>query len=296
MIYELNKSNLTSIKQLNLKKLVIGFFDGLHLGHLKLFNLTNHNQKAVDYSVLTFYSIPRKSNSLFNFQERIKQLKNIGIENILVLDLEKNNMNGVDFISNFLNQLSVETIVVGNNFSFGNDQLDAKALTKLSKTKVEVIAIDQKYSSSKIKEAILNNDWNKTNDLLGFSYYRFGQVVQASQIGRLLGFPTANIKLETNLIPLTSGSYISSVIVNGISYLGVCYIGIPKTIKTRIYSMIEVHILDFNDDIYYKPIQINFHKFLTINQRFDTKEELIEHIKKCINQTKSYFTTNVTKK
>ncbi|KEZ23773.1 riboflavin biosynthesis protein RibF [Ureaplasma diversum] len=288
-IFELNKTNLKSIKQLNLKKLVIGFFDGLHLGHLKLFNLNNHSETTNDYSVLTFYSIPRKTNYLFSFNERIKQLEKIGIKNILVFDLEANNMNGFDFINQYLNELNIESIIVGENFSFGKDQLSATSLKQQAKANVEIVQIDQKYASSKIKAAILENDFKTANELLGFAYYRTNQVVLTSQVGRLIGFPTANIELEPNLINLNSGSYVSSVVVDQKTYLGVSYIGIPKTIKSRVYSMIEVHILDFNQDIYYQPIQINFHQFLAVNQRFSCQESLIEHIKNCIEQTKEFF-------
>ncbi|WP_253255941.1 riboflavin biosynthesis protein RibF [Ureaplasma urealyticum] len=286
MIIEITSTNIQQIRdQYFINELVIGFFDGIHLGHMSL--LSNPENR----SILTFKRIPRKTKNLFEFDERIQQLEDLGFKNIFVYDIFENNLIGTEFIEQILAPLSPNKIIVGANFTYGNDRCNAYSLKKYFN--VEIKEITYNISTSRIKELIINKQIELANELLIKPYYRVGNVVYGNQIARSLGFNTANILCDNSLIDIAEGVYQAEVVFDNQKYDSVVYLGIPKTIHSRSYSMIEAHILNFSQDIYCKEIKIIFLKYLAPNLKFNSVNELTNAIKKYIklilNKKKNNF-------
>nr|WP_260807172.1 riboflavin biosynthesis protein RibF [Ureaplasma parvum] len=275
MIIEITSTNIYKIKQqFVINELIIGFFDGIHLGHMNLLSDPNNQ------TILTFKNIPRKIKKLYDFNERIQQLEDLGFKRIFIYDIDQNNLSGEEFIDQILKPLTPKKIIVGANFAYGNNFCNASSLKQYFNVEIKIITND--VSTTKIKELIINKQVEIANKLLIKPYYRVGNVVRGDQIARNIGFNTANILCDNNLIDIAEGVYKAQVIFNNKKYDSVVYLGIPKTINTRSFSMIEAHILDFNQNIYDERIKIVFLKYLAPNLKFNNIDELITAIKNYI--------------
>lgn len=283
MIIEL--SNLT-IKNLSNdqqnKELIIGFFDGIHKGHLNLFKDTKNK------SLLTFVSIPRKINQIYKLEERLEQLEQFNFENIYLYDILSENITAEKFIKKYLLPLKINKIIVGRNFNFGSDFKDYNELKKYFD--VEVIEIDNNYNTTKIKNLVAKNNFDKLNTYLINDFYRSGKVVPGNQVARTLGFPTANIEIDHKLLPLKDGVYITKTKIENDSnlYKSITYIGVPKTMDIRTFSMLETHIIDYNGDLYGKKIKVYFYKYIAPNKKFMSQNSLIHTVNKYIEQSRNY--------
>ncbi|QZX49236.1 tRNA 2-thiouridine(34) synthase MnmA [Mycoplasma sp. E35C] len=254
--------------------LVIGYFDGIHQGHLKLFNLSNK------FNVLTFKHVPKKQKVLYQRTHALEELASLeNINQLLVYDVKNNNLSAQEFIDQYLKVINPKRIIIGSDFKFGNDQ---KTYQLLIDNGFETIVVDKnECSTSKIKELILAKDLSSANQLLNQPFYLKGEVIVNNQIGRTIGFNTANILVDDQIIDLVEGSYASKVIIDDKTYLGISFIGKPKSFdqKTR---QCETHILDFNQDIYHKTIKVELYKFIRENHKFNSLDEL----KRAINNDK----------
>lgn len=285
MIIELNNKTISDIiKNDNAKKhLVIGFFDGIHKGHLELFD------NAKDKYLLTFKKIPRKEFQIYSLKERLEQLKKYGFKGIYVYDIYSSNLEAQEFINNFLKPLNVSKITVGINFTFGKDHQKATFLKEYFDD-VNIVDLKLNYSSTKIRNLLLKNDFKTANEILVEDYYYPGIVVNGDQTARMLGFPTANIEVIDGLVPLKEGVYVSDVLIENSNKLhrAITYIGVPKTIVNRNKSMIESHIIDFNKDLYNKQIKVYLRKYIAPNKRFINKNALVYAINKYVMIAKEY--------
>ncbi|MCV3734531.1 riboflavin biosynthesis protein RibF [Ureaplasma miroungigenitalium] len=281
MIIELNNKNITNLQIPEQVDLVIGFFDGLHIGHKYLFS------QSKKFSILTFKNIPRKKENLYPYYERLAILSNLeNLVNIYVYDIQANNLPAQDFIDQYIKQLNPHKIIVGRDFLFGSDQKDSHFLKKHCPNTIVSEVYVKDISTSLIKKAIKNNQWTLANNVLLTPYYRCGTVVHGSQIGKSIGFATANIVYDAHLVHLIDGVYLTSTIVNNQTYKSITYIGIPKTIESRETKFIETHILDFHADIYNHNIKVIFHDYLAPNIKFKNLDALITAIKGYIKQRK----------
>ena len=283
MIYTIdNKSILLNLK---INNLVIGFFDGIHLGHLKLFNSLNGEK----FSVLTFNFTKHNTNPLFTFDERINQLSKIkNLENLIILDLNKVNFTSVEFIENFLKKWLIKNIVVGSDFRFGSDQQDVNYLKKFFN--VTVINRDDLISSTNIKRLIKNGDIFAANKLLFNKYYYQSNVISGNKLGRELGYKTANFYYDDSLVLPSDGVYITSSILDDIEYMSVTFIGIPKTIDGKTQKQFETHLINyFGGDFYNKQLKVIFHKKIGNVIKYPSLSALKSGINKQIELAKKFF-------
>lgn len=292
-----------NINEFNCKKstiITIGTFDGVHLGHQKILKKLNieAENNGLESSVLTFFPHPRtvlnpdSSLKLINtIEERISLFKKSKIDNLIVHPFTKefSELDSEDYVKNILvDQLKAKIVLIGYDHKFGkNRTADINNLKEYGiKYNFEVIEIkaeeinDIAISSTKIRNSIKEGDIQLTNSYLGYEFSFFGKVVKGNSIGKTLGFPTANIKIGTDLklIP-KNGVYLISTIINQKIIFGMMNIGIKPTTNENTKS-IEVNLFDFNQDLYDTNITIYIKQFLREEIKFDSLNELKLQIEK----------------
>lgn len=281
--------------------ITIGTFDGVHLGHQQILNrLIKEASKINGESVIiTFHPHPRKVISsailgirLINtLEEKISLLEPMGIDHLVVAPFTDAfaNQPAEDYIKNFLiEKFHPHTIIIGYDHRFGRERLgDYRLLEKLAvhykfnlKEIPKHILDEISISSTNIREAILHNDVDTANKLLGHEFFFEGEVIHGNKLGRKLGYPTANLKiLDVEKIIPGDGIYavyirIKKDVTESPRYKGMMSIGFRPTVdgKSRV---IEVNIFDFNKEIYGEIIRVYVKKYLRAEVKFDTIEELV---------------------
>ncbi len=274
----------------------IGSFDGVHLAHKKLIHRINQIATEINGEpiVVTFHPHPRsivfpndKTLTLLStIDEKITLFKNCGVKNLIIIPftVEFAQLSASEYVEKFLIQsLKVKYLVVGYDHKFGLARRGDFALLKMfekdglfklieiEKQEIDEIAI----SSTNIRKAILNSDFDIANNLLDAAYYIEGKVVKGDSIGRTIGYPTANVEISNKdkLLP-PIGIYACNVIVNAKKFGGMLYIGSRPTISKNGKPVIEVNIFDFNENIYEEIIGIEVIKFLRADATFEGLEAL----------------------
>jgi riboflavin kinase/FMN adenylyltransferase len=287
--------SLAEFKKLDFAVVTSGTFDGVHLGHQKILNrlkeiALKHNGETV---VITYWPHPQlilnpDNNTLKllnSYEEREQLLREQGIQHLLKIPFTKefSQITSEEFITNILvNRIGTKKLVIGYDHRFGKNRegsfeelkkdgptygFDVEEITRQD---VDSIGI----SSSAIRNALLKGEVNAAAHLLGRAYSISGIVVMGDQLGRTLGYPTANLALPEHhkLIP-AEGIYAATVSIEGRLFGGMLYIGNRPTLENKKLA-IEVNIFDFNEDLYGKTIQVNFINFIRPDKKFDNLEQL----------------------
>jgi len=273
--------------------LTIGTFDGVHLGHQRIIQQLNEEaQKHGGESVLfTFYPHPRvvlfpDSHGLKLLQtqlEKIEKLERIGLQNVIVhpFTMEFSRLTAIEFVRDYLvNKLNVKTIVIGYDLEL------LKELAPIYDFNVIEIAAqdidDVNVSSTKIRNALKSGNIETANAFLGEPFEMNGTVLTGKQIGRSIGFPTANLDLGSSLkIVPESGVYLVRVTLPGrAEYFGMMNIGVNPTISDNPIPTIEVNLLDFSGDLYGQELQVKVLSRLRDEVKFDNLEELKNQLSK----------------
>jgi riboflavin kinase/FMN adenylyltransferase len=274
----------------------IGFFDGVHRGHRYL--IEQLKQKAELYglptSIITFSNHPKKVlrrdfpiELLNSFDERIRQLASTGIDCCYVIPFTKefSEITAENFIRQMLReQLKIKFLLIGYDHRFGKGR-NSRFEHYLAYGKACGITVDKagklpdesvsSFSSTTIRKLLLEGNVIKAAGMLSYNYLLEGNVTAGNRLGRTIGFPTANIELteKEKLIPL-EGVYAGRVNIDGKKYTGMLYIGRRPTISSQGETRIEVHILDLNENIYGKKIQVELIDFLRPERSFLNLNEL----------------------
>ena len=292
-----------SIKSFNATKptiVTIGTFDGVHLGHQKIVAQITKNAHALNCEslVLTFFPHPRmvlqgKSDlKLLNtINEKIDLLEKIGIDNLIIHPFDEKfaELDAKAFVSTILvDQLRVQKIIIGYDHRFGknrtaniDDLINFGTQYGFEVEQISAQEIDEiSISSTKIRTALEEGDIQLANEYLGYSYFLSGTVVKGKQLGRTIGFPTANISLEEDykLVP-QNGVYVVRAEIDGKTIYGMMNIGFNPTVQGK-KKTIEVHLFDFDTDIYNRKIQVAFLQRIRSEKKFESVEVLKEQLKK----------------
>ena len=290
----------------------IGNFDGVHLGHRFIFKTLiqearQENRKAV---VITFDPHPKKILHpdrrpfylITTLEEKIRFIEKQGIDALMVIPftLAFSESTAEEFVRRILwDALHIRKILIGHDYTFGRNKAGNESLLTAFGNKLgfEVGIINAfkinntVVSSTRLRYAILEGDVKKAGAILGRPYNLSGIVIEGSRRGGTLGFPTANIKPVKVLIP-ANGVYAAIIHMEGNRCQGVLNIGVNPTFADEKLS-IEVHLLDFNDNIYGKNLDILFIDRIRDEKKFEGPEKLVEQIKQDIDQARSLLRPHV---
>ncbi len=273
----------------------MGVFDGLHRGHRNI--LQSAVKKAANIKgisiVLTFSPHPRKKESLYSLEHRLRLISELGIDACIVINFSRDfaKVSASDFIAKILvEKIGASFVYVGKNFRFGhnavgNDKL-LKSMAKRYNFGLKIFNVVKSkglaISSTVIRRLIKKSKIKEAQMLLGRKVSVLGSVIAGSRLGRILGFPTANINPHHEVIP-PSGIYAVQIILSGKKYNGACYIGRRPTFHLKNKPIrIEVHIFDFHKNIYGKFLEIQFVKLIRKDKKFHSVKDLLLQIKKDI--------------
>ncbi|HEY1022491.1 MAG TPA: riboflavin biosynthesis protein RibF [Flavisolibacter sp.] len=278
--------------------LTIGTFDGVHEGHQKIITALKEEAGRVrgESVLITFHPHPRKIvhadkplQLLNTLTEKIELLRRAGLDHLVVVPFTQlfAEQNAEEYISDFLiKNFHPATIIIGYDHRFGKGRsgdyrlMEEKAdlygyhLLEIPKHVLDEVDV----SSTKIRNAILGSDVATANRLLGYPFFLEGLVVKGDQLGRKLGYPTANLLYtDPDKIHLGHGVYAVYVDVEGEHKKGMLSIGNRPTL-TRSDERIEVNIFDFDRDIYGKIIRVHVKEFLRGQERYNSLEDLVQQL------------------
>jgi riboflavin kinase/FMN adenylyltransferase len=277
-----------------------GTFDGVHLGHKTIVDrlIESARQTEGESVVVTFDPHPRQVlypndqslKLLQSIEEKAARLEALGVDHLLVLKFDKafSELSSDAFVRNILvDAVGTRKLVVGYDHHFGkNREGSFESLRKqglihgFTVEEIPAHDIDQvSVSSTAIRKALILGDIKTANSYLGYPYSFQGEVVQGNQMGRQLGFPTANLRIShaLKLIPAV-GVYAVTVVVRDRIFKGMLNIGYRPTLTQDLILTCEVNILDFSEDIYGETIQVRFMDRLRDEKRFAGKDELIRQL------------------
>ncbi len=289
--------------------ITIGTFDGVHIGHQKIVEklIENAKNRNAESAILTFFPHPRmvlqdqtEIRLLNTIDERISLLEKKGLDNLIIHPFDKafSRLTAEEFVKEILvDQLNIEKIVIGYDHRFGRNRTanidDLIEFGEKYNFEVEQISAQEiqeaSVSSTKIRTALEEGNIALANQYLGYSSFLTGVVKEGKKLGRTIGFPTANLKIEENykLIP-KEGVYIVESNLNGKKVYGMMNIGTNPTFNEGLLS-IEIHFLDFDADLYNQKIQISILEYLRAEQKFESVALLKAQLNIDKNHTLQYI-------
>lgn len=299
-IYELKYPDQMIIDPEESYALAIGFFDGLHKGHKTVIQTAIDQAKAmgIQSAVMTFNPHPshvlgggkNKVGYITPYKEKVEILKSLGVDALFIVEFDHAlaSLLPEQFVDVFINGLNVKHVVAGFDFSFGSKGAGTmEDMKRLANGRYETTVVgkvtdqDDKISSTRIRKRLSEGKVEEASVLLGRNFRTIGTVIHGEKNGRKLGFPTANVLPPKDSILPLNGVYAVRFIVDGQCYDGVCNVGVKPTFeKDEEQVMVEVHLLQFDGDLYGKEVIVEWLYFIREEQKFDSFEALIEQINK----------------
>ncbi|HEY9194972.1 MAG TPA: bifunctional riboflavin kinase/FAD synthetase [Mucilaginibacter sp.] len=287
--------NIDEFKALNNAVVTIGTFDGVHIGHRKIIAGIKElaRETGGETVILTFFPHPRmilhpedeSIKLITTIDEKARLMEQLGVDHLIITPFSRDfsNQTAEDYIRDVLvNKIGTKKIVIGYDHRFGKDRQggleDLLRLSPVYGFDVEEIPEQDinevAISSTRIRTALLKGDIGLANTFLGYPFFITGTVVRGDQIGRRIGYPTANIVVEEKykLIP-SDGIFAVTVNVAGETYNGMAYIGSRPTVN-GLTRNVEVNIFDFDKDIYNQSISMAFHHYVRGDVKFASLDEL----------------------
>lgn len=280
----------------------IGSFDGVHKGHVQVIESLKRVAERLggETVIISFephprevlYPMEKRPGILTTLEEKSEILSSLGVGHLMILPFTRSlaELDYKDFVRHILiDRVGMKGLVVGYDHRFGkNREGTFEKLQQLSEKYHFYLEQEEAYeenqiniSSTKIRNALQVGDIARVNDFLGYPYTLPGQVVTGDRIGRAMGFPTANIQLqdERKLLP-AAGVYAVEVCIEGETYGGMLNIGVRPTVSCSGIVRIEVHIFDFDRDIYQREIKIALMARIRGERKFDGVNELASQLKR----------------
>lgn len=272
----------------------IGTFDGVHLGHKKIIALVTAGAAELhcESLVLTFFPHPREvlqegteMKQLSTLEEKITLLESLGVDHLVIhpFDREFSRLTAEDFVKTVLvDTFNIKKIIIGHDHRFGRNRTATidYLIVYGSRYGFEVVQISAKeinevaISSTKIRTALEEGNVRLANDFLGYEYSLSGIVSKGKQLGRTLGYPTANVELKENykLIP-QNGVYIAKSILQGKTVFGMMNIGTRPTVGGNTQT-IEIHFFNLDQDLYGQKVTVSLIKKMRSEQKFESLDAL----------------------
>ena len=271
----------------------LGFFDGMHLGHLALLEevkLQGKNE-GLKTAVLTFDIQPKtfltrqKEEYLTSLEDKIAFCEAMDFDYFIVLEFNEQlkNCPAADFVVQYLRKLNFKHVVCGFDYTFGyKGQGTSETLAQYGHLfSLSVVAKKEydhhKIASSYIKTLLKKGDIEAANNLLGRPYRVTGQVVHGKKLGKKIGFPTANVDYGNYLIP-KRGIYAVDLTFGDKTYLAMANVGLNPTVETLVKLVLEVNVFDFDQDIYGATVEVEFLKYIREEVKFESLDALIDQL------------------
>lgn len=297
---------------LNLPSIVLalGFFDGVHQGHQKVIEVAKKEaeKRNLQSAVMTFFPHPKevlRDNQeeiqyLSPLPEKIKLMEDLDIDYLFIVTFDHNfaDLSPQQFVDQYLIDLNVKHVVAGFDYSYGRlgkgtmETLPFHSRHKFTQSTVnEVSHQTEKISSTEIRRALSEGNIDKATMYLGRTFILEGEVEHGEKRGRTIGFPTANIKAVERTVVPASGVYAVKLNVNGEWLPGVCNIGYKPTFHDHSPDKptIEVHVLDFHEDLYDEAVSVAFLNRIRGEQKFDSIDELKQQISKDVQDARDFI-------
>jgi len=288
--------------------LTIGNFDGVHLGHQALLQQLRQAAQArgLETSVVIFEPHPREfftpqqaPTRLTNLREKVEMFRALGLDRVQVCRFTKAfaQMPAEDFIRALHEKLAAEYVLIGDDFRFGSGRTGDFALMEKIGSQhgfsVEamhsVLHHDVRISSTAVREALADGKLHVAEQYLGRTYSISGHVEHGNKMGQQLGFPTANIQLRHNRPPV-SGIFVVRASIEGGEWLrGAASLGVRPTVAANGRPVLEVHLLDFDRDIYGRHLHVEFLHKLRDEAKFSDLQNLTKQIALDVEQTRQWF-------
>lgn len=269
--------------------LLLGGFDGLHLGHR--FLLSNAKRKGLPVGVMTIFG-GKDGQSLFTAKERRLLFMESGADFSFELPFsEIKNLTPSEFLNVLRKKFHLNTLICGEDFRFGLHAAGTPTFLKeRGQVCVETYPLcemnGEKVSSSTVKTALKAGEVERANALLETPYFLLGEVVQDRQIGRTIGFPTANIFYPKEKFPLKIGVYETETVIDGVVYRGITNYGARPTFHDDTV-LTETYLDGFSGDLYGKTLRIAFKRFLRDVKKFESVEELQAQLQEDIRRVRN---------
>ena len=287
--------------------LAVGVFDGVHLGHQAVISTSAEHARAVNGTavVVTFDPHPEKilrpqaaPHLLTATPHKIALIRNLGVRHLLIITFNKQfaATEPEDFVHQLVNDSKpLREICVGHEWSFGkNRRGNLELLKKLgAQFDFNVVGISpvtvngEVVSSTTIRRAVEAGDLKKAAEMLGREYTILGTVVRGDDLGKKIGFPTANLSAHNEQFP-PNGVYFAEAKLDETVYPGVVNLGYRPTVSSsETERILEIHLLDFNRDIYGKDLQLRFMRYLRQEKKFENLDALVRQIKSDVKQARA---------
>lgn len=256
--------------------MLLGGFDGLHLGHRRL--LSCAKKSGLPVGLMTIVG-GKAQESIFTFAEREHIFRKSGADFVFELPFcEIKDLSAEEFIQKLIAEFNPKIFVCGEDFRFGASALGTPEMIKgVGQVRVEIQPLIQMYgekiSSRAIKNLLTKGEIQKANALLDENFFLIGEVVKDRQIGRTLGFPTANIAYPKEKFPLRQGVYETRVCVDGITYKAITNYGARPTFDNA-QVLTETYLDGFDGDLYGKMLKVEFVRYLRPVTKFSSADEL----------------------
>lgn len=308
MIIVKSLEELKTVYNENKVHVTIGNFDGVHVGHREFLNQIKKDciQDHAKFVIVTFVPHPLKilkahSGFLINtYAERRELLAGCGADYLLEIDFTRDfsTLTPEEFLSKHIFSFDgISKIYLGHDFAFGaNKSGDFHVAKTFCEHRKTALMLQQEYkiksssvSSTEVRSAILAGDIPKANELLGRKYFLSGRVIKGEGRGKKIGYPTANLGYDKELIIPAKGVYITQVRIKDMTYNSVTNIGVNPTFNTGYDVHVESHLLDFTQDIYGDEIRVSFIKKLRDEKKFPSVNDLVEQITADAELAREFF-------
>ena len=269
--------------------LLLGGFDGLHAGHKKLVERAKTYRLPV--GIMTILG-GKSEQGIFTLAERKEIFFGAGVDFILPFEFEQiKDLSPNDFLSFLKNEFSPKAFVCGDDFRFGKDAAGTvETLKGAGQVCVEVVELfkmnGKKVSSREMKSFLQKGEVEKANELLEERFFLLGEVVKDRQIGRTIGFPTANIAYPSDKFPLKKGVYETRVTYENVTYKGITNYGARPTFDDK-SVLTETYLDGFSGDLYGKELKVEFVRFLREIEKFDSAQLLKVQLQKDIGRVRN---------
>ena len=270
--------------------MLLGGFDGLHLGHRRLFACAK--ESGLPVGIMTIVG-GKEERSLFTFAERENIFKQAGVDFVFELPFEEiKELSPEEFLALLEKEFAPKLYVCGEDFRFGKKALGTpETLKRSTHVRVETLSLvemdGEKVSSTRVKDLLLKGETEKTKERLSHNFFLMGEVVQDRKIGRTIGFPTANIAYPKGKYPLKTGVYETSVTVDGKRYKGITNYGARPTFGDETV-LTETYLDGFSGDLYGKTLKVEFVRFLREIRKFESVDALKTQLEKDIERVRNY--------